>query len=406
MTIHKAKNKASNNLHTSQKKYLIALTAFLCLIVCGCGSSKQKITVYSDSVDTERSDSSDSDSNTETLDPSDSDSGTETPDTTDSDSNTGTPDTTPIPVRPDSEDSEADVPDTTPIADSEISATSPTPPDSGTALNIRDNTPVIYTPVASGTSVYTCSVATIDASNASEGYIMVKYSGSIAKVKLQITLEGSNTYTYNLTAGDYEAFPLSSNSGKYSVGIYENVSGTNYSVAMFEDINVTISNTYGAYLYPNQYCSFTSSSAVVAKGKELAKNAADELEVVSNVYNYMIENIAYDYPFAESVGSGYTPDPDTTLSTKMGICLDYASLMTAMLRTQGIPTRLEVGNAGDAYHAWISTYIKDIGWINGVVQFDGKSWTLMDPTFGANSSESALRDFIGDGDNYVTKYYY
>ena len=77
-----------------------------------------------------------------------------------------------------------------------------------------------------------------------------------------------------------------------------------------------------------------------------------------------------------------------------------------MLRSQNIPTRLEVGYAGSAYHAWISTYITDVGWVNGIIQFDGVSWSLMDPTFAANSSEEELRSFIGDGSNYTLKYRY
>ena len=80
--------------------------------------------------------------------------------------------------------------------------------------------------------------------------------------------------------------------------------------------------------------------------------------------------------------------------------------MATMLRSQGIPTRLEVGYVGDAYHAWISVYITDIGWINGIIEFDGKDWTIMDPTFAASSSEQEVKDFIGDGHNYMTKYVY
>ena len=47
-----------------------------------------------------------------------------------------------------------------------------------------------------------------------------------------------------------------------------------------------------------------------------------------------------------------------------GICFDYAALMTAMLRSQGIPTKLEIGYSGEVYHAWISTYIDEIGWVD------------------------------------------
>ena len=74
-----------------------------------------------------------------------------------------------------------------------------------------------------------------------------------------------------------------------------------------------------------------------------------------------------------------------TLSTGKGICFDYAALMTAMLRSQGIPTKLEIGYSGEVYHAWISTYIDEIGWVDNVIQFDGKSWSLIDPTLAASN---------------------
>jgi len=81
-------------------------------------------------------------------------------------------------------------------------------------------------------------------------------------------------------------------------------------------------------------------------------------------------------------------------------------MMTCMLRTQQIPTRLEVGYAGSTYHAWISVYLEDIGWVNGIIEFTGSDWSLMDPTFGASTGSKELREFIGDGTNYTTKYIY
>ena len=86
--------------------------------------------------------------------------------------------------------------------------------------------------------------------------------------------------------------------------------------------------------------------------------------------------------------------------------LYYSAVMASMLRSQGIPTRLEVGYAGTAYHAWISTYITDVGWVNGIIEFDGTTWALMDPTFAANTNANTLKNFIGDGSNYKTKYIY
>lgn len=273
--------------------------------------------------------------------------------------------------------------------------------DSGT----RSNTPVCLVPTASGVTVYSNTLAAIDASNASEGYIMVNYKGTNPKVKLQITGANGVTYTYNLHGG-YETFPLSSGDGSYKVAVYENVTGNQYSTALSQTIKVTITNVFGPNLYPNQYVNFNMGSQVVSEAMQLAQSCNTDLEVVTKVYNYVTSNISYDHNKAANVQSGYTSNVDEILLSGTGICLDYAAVMASMLRSQKIPTRLEVGYAGSAYHAWISTYITDIGWVNGIIEFDGTNWSLMDPTFAANSSETALKNFIGNGSNYKTKYIY
>ena len=77
------------------------------------------------------------------------------------------------------------------------------------AAGSRDNTPVVLTGSADGTVTYGNDSVTVDASHTEEGYLMVSYSGSNSKVKLQITGSDEITYTYNLHDG-YETFPLTS----------------------------------------------------------------------------------------------------------------------------------------------------------------------------------------------------
>ena len=214
------------------------------------------------------------------------------------------------------------------------------------------------------------------------------------------------TYTYDLYGNDYEAFPLSVGDGTYSIGVYENVADSQYATVFAQDIEIEITNAMGAFLYPNQYVNFNSSSRVVEEAKILVAPAHDDLEAINYVYNYIVENFTYDYDKAENVQRGYIPEVDEIFELKTVICLDYAAVMASMLRSQQIPTKLEVGYAGEAYHAWISTYVNDIGWINGIIQFDGVNWSLMDPTFAANAGSKQLKSFIGDGSNYVTKYNY
>lgn len=270
---------------------------------------------------------------------------------------------------------------------------------------VRSNSPVVLVPAADGALSYGNGLVSIDASHTDEGYVMIRYDGAVENVKLQITDPVGVVYTYNLADG-YETFPLTGGSGSYLIVIYENVSGDQYATAFSQSLEATIVNEYGPYLYPNQYVYFESGSNTVAKGSDLAQNTSSDLDVVVNVYNYVTKNIKYDNEKAQTVKSGYLPVVDEILSSGKGICFDYAAVMATMLRSQGIPTRLEVGYAGSAYHAWISVHLDDRGWVNGVIEFDGSQWKLMDPTFAANNSETAMKDFIGDGSNYQTKLIY
>lgn len=271
------------------------------------------------------------------------------------------------------------------------------------ASGSRDNTPVVLTGSADGTVTYGNDSVTIDASHTENGYLMVSYSGSNPKVKLQITGSDEITYTYNLHDG-YETFPLTSGNGSYTVGVFENMEGTSYSTLFTQTLDVTIQDEFDPYLYANQYVNFTAQSKTIAKAVELSSSANDDLEVIENVYNYIITNFTYDYDKAASVQSGYLPDVDDVLAKQTGICFDYAAVMAAMLRCERIPTRLEVGYMGDVYHAWISTYIKDKGWVNGIIEFDGNDWKLMDPTFASTCSDP--KDFLTQTDEYITKYVY
>ena len=45
-------------------------------------------------------------------------------------------------------------------------------------------------------------------------------------------------------------------------------------------------------------------------------------------------------------------------------------------------------------------------WLNGIIEFDGNVWTLVDPTFGANTDDKTLKKFIGDGSNYILQKMY
>lgn len=240
------------------------------------------------------------------------------------------------------------------------------------------------------------------------GYLMLKYTGKAKKVRVQITLpdKDKTVYTYTLNSDDDQVFSLSGGDGTYHADVLENAYENKYSLAFSQDIQVKLKDEFQPFLNPMQYCWYTKDSEVLKYGIKLSDASKDDLDYITNVYHDVIENVTYDKALAKNITADYIPDPDATLKSHKGICFDYAALMTALLRSQGIPTKLEVGYSGKAYHAWISVYTKSTGWIDKIIQFDGKNWTLMDPTLAANNSASSVGKYIGDGSNYTVKYNY
>ncbi len=266
---------------------------------------------------------------------------------------------------------------------------------------------IIIRPEASGTSTASNDYAIIDYSHTDDGYVMVQYTASTQqKLKSQVT-GPATTYTYNLAPGEWAVFPLSDGNGDYQVKLFENVVDNRYSQVLAADFSVTLSNEFAPFIRPNQYVNYENAAKTIETAASLTKDADDLLSKVEVIYHFVVSNISYDTEKAATVQSGYLPDLDEVLSAKTGICFDYASLMTGMLRSLGIPCKLVVGYADDVYHAWISVWSEETGWIDGAVFFDGTTWQRMDPTFASTSGKDfSAGEFIGDGTNYTTKYIY
>jgi hypothetical protein len=279
--------------------------------------------------------------------------------------------------------------------------------DEAVALAASAAIPDSMQPVASGTQVKKSDKAVIDYSNTKDGYVMVQYTASTTK-RLKAQVKGpTTTYTYNLTAGEWEVFPLSDGNGSYQVIVYENISGTKYSTVTSVSFQVPLTDEFAPFLRPNQYVDYGVAVNTVAKAAELTAGMTDTLAKVQAIYEFVVNNLTYDKELAATVQSGYLPVLDSVLAKKTGICFDYAALMTGMLRSQGVPCKLVVGYAGTAYHAWISVWSEKTGWVEGVIYFDGTSWQRMDPTFASSGKQSAsIMQYIGDGKNYTVKYLY
>lgn len=243
-------------------------------------------------------------------------------------------------------------------------------------------------------SLAATSTIDIDSSESDRGIVKVKFNtGSEKKIKLRVAL-GDTKYYYNLSNGeDYVNFPLQFGDGTYSVAILENTTGTKYRYLHKESFVVDTSEE-DVYLNSIQEIDWDIEDEAIALANLLVEEALEEKieaakedtkkdvyeddialsdeEVTALMYDYVVENIKYDYQKIKSLEYNYLPDIDETLESGKGICYDYSSLLASMLRSQGIQTKLVKGYTTwtSVYHAWNEVYIEE-----------EDRWAIVDTTY-------------------------
>ena len=244
----------------------------------------------------------------------------------------------------------------------------------------------------------------VDTSRSDKGFFGI-HCVSDKKIKLQV-FKDDEVYTYDVVTGKDQIFPFQLGNGSYTIKVMKNIVDTKYSELYATTVNVELEDEFDPFLRPSQYADYTDESSCVLKADELAAQSTDANDFITNVFNFVCKSVKYDKKKAETVQSGYIPDPDETMETGKGICIDYASLAAAMLRSHGIPTKIifgYVGESGDLYHAWNMYYTKETGWVAVEFEVHEDEWNRLDLTFSANGSDSR---FIGDGSNYMDVFQY
>lgn len=197
--------------------------------------------------------------------------------------------------------------------------------------------------------------------------------------------------------------------GTYTVRVMRNTNADRYVELCRTTVDVALTSDFAPFLVPDCFCSYTDSSACVAKARDICAGAQNEGDVVRAVFDYITQNVTYDYDKAAQLSgtTGYAPNPDATLQSGTGICFDYASLGAAMLRSQGIPAKIVTGyvSPSNVYHAWIMVYI-DGSWKSARISVDQNTWSRVDLTFAATQGDDRAAGYVGDGSTYTDRYTY
>ncbi|NLY17439.1 MAG: transglutaminase domain-containing protein [Clostridiaceae bacterium] len=212
----------------------------------------------------------------------------------------------------------------------------------------------------------------LDTSNSGNGVVGIEYPGDGSGRYKVVIAKGAEKYYYDYMGLKKEYFPLQCGNGEYEISILENLYGTTYRLIKTERLNVNVAEENIVYLQPIQNVYWENNMSAIVKAAELTEGLELASDKVKAVYNYIVENIDYDFEKLKTLDKLYVPDIDAVYNSGKGICYDYASLFASMLRSQGIPAKLVKGYSDniDGYHAWNEVFI------------DGE-WVIIDTTYAA-----------------------
>lgn len=210
-----------------------------------------------------------------------------------------------------------------------------------------------------------------DLDKITDGVVGITVHGQEGSRYKVMVSKGSDEYTYDYLGTGMEFFPLQFGNGSYKVSVLENISGTSYKVIQTKRITVNLKSENAVFLQSVQNVNWSSQMEAIRLANDLAKRFATSESKVEAIYQYITENIDYDYSKVNNLDKQYVPDVESTYALKKGICYDYSALFASMLRSQGIPAKLVKGYSDnvDGYHAWNEVYL-DGEWITIDTTYD------------------------------------
>lgn len=226
-----------------------------------------------------------------------------------------------------------------------------------------------YLPVYSylGTAE-TNEVFLMDTTHGAEGYVAVT-AKSEEPVKIRLIAPGGLERVYNVPhTGLVSYYPLSDGRGTYGIQLLKKADaseGENMYVQVLQgSCEAMLFDEFQPFLRPSSYVWFTGYSDCVAEAARICSGQSSDDRKIERIKDYICDNLSYDELLAESDDQSFIRDPDAILSRKSGTCLDYSVLAAAMLRSQGIPTKVVYGemNGAQGLHAWNMVYTSSRGW--------------------------------------------
>jgi|GEM_PF-2161010 len=117
--------------------------------------------------------------------------------------------------------------------------------------------------------------------------------------------------------------------------------------------------------------------AIQALASQITKGISSPLAQAQAVYNWEGQHIGYNGALLANGGYGWSTTQET-LSSGIGICVDYANVADALMRSLGVPTQMVVGYANNGAPVQVDNPNDGHAWNRSWI---GNEWIYWDPTW-------------------------
>ena len=222
---------------------------------------------------------------------------------------------------------------------------------------------------------------TVDWSTAANGYITFTAKGQTRMFVLQGP--DDTQALFEVAKGDMIKAALVDGTGKYQYAIANITNGgKSYRIQYKNSFTVqSIDAELAPYLVSTPWGDYENAPDATAKAEELWDSKKTQLENIEAIAEW-VGDLKYDKTLKQGTVDVYVA-PDSVIENGGGVCNEMSKLLSAMLRSQGVPAYVQTGhNAGGNNHGWVmawvelSTSVKD-----GVTSSKG-AWVLIESVQG------------------------
>ena len=246
------------------------------------------------------------------------------------------------------------------------------------------------------------SYGTVDWSTAANGYITFTAKGQ----KRCFILQGPNDKQVICTVkkGETVKIALVDGTGKYQYAICNLTDNdTAYLIQYKNSFTVkSIDAELAPYLVSTPWGDYENAPDATAKAEELWDSKKTQLENIEAIAEW-VGDLKYDKTLRQGTLNAYV-NPDSVIEIGGGVCNEMTRLLSAMLRSQGVPAYVQTGhNARGNNHGWVMAWVELSASVKDGVTSSKGAWVLIEATSGdIKSTVMAKRNYsIPEDLNYA-----